>query len=125
MFTHGLTVSTSFGDSVLELVVVLGLEVLSVGGRDEFVTRLNPGLLGSLPQQHVLGVLGAGEGSCARVLLLQIKLLGLSSPRVHHHGNPLGLVAVILEAEGGCARVGECRRQRTTSGYYTPQILRL
>ena len=97
-----------FGDLFHELVVVLGLEVLSVGGKDELVTRLNLGLLGGLPRQLVLGVQGAGEGSGASFLLLQVKLLVLSSVRVHLHTNPLGLVAVVLEAEGGCARVGEC-----------------
>jgi hypothetical protein len=58
-------------------------------------------------------------------LLLQVKLLVLSSHRVHHHDNPLGFIAVILEAEGGYARVGECRLQCVASGYCTPQILRL
>jgi hypothetical protein len=116
MFSHGLMVCTSFGDLVLELVVVLGLEVLSVGSKDELVTRLNLGLLGGLPHQHVLGVLGAGKGSGASVLLFQVKLLVLSSLRVHLHNNPLGLGADALEAEGDCARVGECRRQRNASG---------
>jgi hypothetical protein len=74
--------------------VVLGLEVLSVGSKGELVTCLNLGLLGGLPHQLVLGVLGAGEGSGATVLLLQFKLLVLSSHHVHHRGNPLGLVAV-------------------------------
>jgi hypothetical protein len=49
MFSHGLMVCTSFGDLVLEIVVVLDLEVLSVGGKDELVTRRNLGLLGGLP----------------------------------------------------------------------------
>ena len=89
----------------------------SVGGKDELVTRLNLGLLGGLPHQLVLGVQGAGEGSGARFLLLQVKLLVLSSFRVHLHDNPLGLGADVLGAEGDCARVGECRRQRTASGY--------
>jgi hypothetical protein len=71
--------------------VVLGLEVLSVGSRGELVTCLNLGLLGGLPHQHVLGVQGAGEGSGASYLLLQVKLLVLSSVRVHLHDNPFGL----------------------------------
>ena len=74
---------------ILELVGGLDLEVLSVGGKDELVTRLNLGLLGGLPHQRVLGVLGAGEGSGARFLLLQVKLFVLSSFRVHLHDNPL------------------------------------
>ena len=97
----------------LELVGGLGLEVLSVGGKDELVTRLNLGLLGSLPRQLVLGVQGAGEGSGARFLPHQVTLLVLSSFRVHLHGNPLGLGADVLGAGDDCARVGECRRQRS------------
>jgi hypothetical protein len=108
---------TSFGDLVLELVGGHDLEILSVGCKDELVNRLNLGLLGGLPHQRVLGVLGAGEGSGTSFLLFQVKLLVLSSHRVHLHGNPLGLVAVVLEAEGDCARVGEYRRQRVASGY--------
>jgi hypothetical protein len=118
-------VSTSFGDLVLELVVVLGLEVLSVGSRGELVTCLNLGLLGGLPHQHVLGVQGAGEGSGASYLLLQVKLLVLSSVRVHLHDNPLGLGVDVLGAGSDCAPVGECRRQRAASGCRTPQIWRL
>ena len=82
---------------VLELVGVLDLEVLSVGGKDELVTRLNLGLLGGLPRQLVLGVQGAGEGNGARLLLLQFKLLVLSTVRVHLHDNPLGLGVDVLE----------------------------
>ena len=99
-----------------ELVVVLELEVLSVGGKDEFVVRLNLGLLVVLPYQLVLGVQGAGEGSGASFLLLQVRLLVLSSVRVHLHDNPLGLGADFLGAGDGSARVGECRRQRSASG---------
>ena len=99
-----------------ELVVVLELEVLSVGGNDEFVTRLNLGLLVVLPYQLVLGVQGAGEGSGASFLLLQVRLLVLSSVRVHLHDNPLGLGADVLGAGDDSARVGECRRQRSASG---------
>jgi hypothetical protein len=117
-----LIVCTVFGDLFLELVVVLGLEVLSVGGKDDFVTRLNLGLLCGLPHQLVLGVQGAGEGSGAIVLLLQVKLLVLSSVRVHLHDNPLGLGADVLGAGSDCALVRECRRQRTASGCRTPQI---
>ena len=109
-------VCTSFGDLVLELVVVLELEVLSVGGKDELVTRLNLGLLGGLPHQLVLGVQGAGEGSGASFLLLQVKLLVLSSVRVHLHTNPLGLGADFLEAGSDCAPVWECRHQCSASG---------
>jgi hypothetical protein len=76
--------------------VVLGLEVLSIGGKGELVTHLNLGLLVSLPHQLVLGVQGAGEGSGARFLPLQVKLLVLSSFLVHLHGNPLGLGADVL-----------------------------
>ena len=85
--------STSFGDLVLELVVVLVLEVLSVGCKDELVNCLN--CLG-LPHQLILGVQGAGEGSGASFLLLQVKLLVLSSVRVHLHDNPLGLGADVF-----------------------------
>ena len=108
-----------------ELVVVLELEVLTVGGKGELVTRLNLGLLVGLPHQLVLGVQGAGEGSGASFLLLQVKLLVLSSVRVHLHDNPLGLGADVLGAGDDCARVEECRRQRTASGCRTPQIWRL
>ena len=101
---------------VIELVVVLELEILSVGGKGDFLTRLNLGLLGGLPHQRVLGVQGAGEGSGASVLLLQVKLLVLSSVRVHLHDNPLGLGADVLGAGDDSARVGECRRQRFASG---------
>jgi hypothetical protein len=106
---------------VIELVVVLELEILSAG-KGNFHTRLNLGLLGGLPHQRVLGVQGAGEGSGASVLLLQVKLLVPSSVRVHLHDNPLGLGADVLGAGDGCARVGECRRQRSASGRRTPQI---
>ena len=61
-----LGVGADSSNLVLELVGVLDLEVLSVGGKDELVTRLNLGLLGGLPRQLVLGVQGAGEGSSAR-----------------------------------------------------------
>ena len=115
-------VCTVFGDLGLELVVVLDLEVLSVGGKDELVTRLNLGLLGGLPRQLVLGVQGAGEGSGASFLLLQVKLLVLSSVRVHLHDNPLGLGADVFGTGSDCAPVWECRRQRTASGCRTPQI---
>jgi hypothetical protein len=65
-----LGVGADSSNLVLELVGVLDLEVLSVGGKGELVTRLNLGLLGGLPRQLVLGVQGAGEGSGARLLLL-------------------------------------------------------
>ena len=107
---------------VIELVVVLEIEILSVGGKDELVSRLNLGLLGGLPHQLVLGVQGAGEGSGASFLLLQVRLLVLSSVRVHLHDNPLGLGADVLGAGDDSARVGECRRQRSASGCRTPQI---
>jgi hypothetical protein len=110
---------------ILELVVGLDLEVLSVGGKDELVTRLNLGLLGGLPHQLVLGVQGAGEGSGARLILLQVKLLVLSSVCVHLHDNPLGLGADVLGAGDDCAHVEECCRQRAASGCRTPQIWRL
>ena len=109
-------VCTSFGDLVLELVVVLDLEVLSVGSKDELVTCHNLGLLGGLSHQRVLGVQGAGEGSGARFFLLQCKLLVLNSVRVHLHDNPLGLGADVLGAGDDCARVGEYRRQRSAFG---------
>ena len=120
--SHGLIVCDVFGDLFHELVVVLGLEVLSVGGKDELGIRLNLGLLGGLSHQLVLGVQGAGEGSGASFLLLQVKLLVLSSVRVHLHTNPLGLGADVLGAGSDCAPVEECRRQRTASGCRTPQI---
>ena len=99
-----LVFSADSSNLVLELVGVLDLEVLSVGGKDELVTRLNLGLLGGLPRQLVLGVQGAGEGSGARLLLLQVKLLVLSTVRVHLHDNPLGLGADVLGAGDDCAR---------------------
>jgi hypothetical protein len=117
-----LILSTSFGDLVLELVVVLVLEVLSVGCKDELVNCLNLGLLVGLPHQLILGVQGAGEGSGASFLLLQVKLLVLSSVRVHLHDNPLGLGADVFGTGSDCAPVWECRRQRTASGCRTPQI---
>jgi hypothetical protein len=80
------------------------------------LSRLNLGLLGGLPRQLVLGVQGAGEGSGARLLLLQVKLLVLSTVRVHLHDNPLGLGADVLGAGDDCARVEGSRRQRTASG---------
>ena len=105
----------------LELVGVLDLEVLSVGGKDELVTRLKLGLLGGLPHQLVLGVQGAGEGSGASFLLLLV----LSSVRVHLHDNPFGLGVDVLGAGDDCARVEGCRRQRTVCSRRTPQIWRL
>ena len=105
-----------------ELVVVLEIEILSVGGKGELVSRLNLGLLGGRPLQLVLGIQGAGEGSGASFLLLQVKLLVLSSVRVHLHANPLGLGVDVLGAGDDCARVWECRRQRSASGCRTPQI---
>jgi hypothetical protein len=125
MFSHGLIICTSFGDLVLELVVVLGLEVLSVGGKDEIVTRLNLGLLGGLPHQRVLSVLGAGEGSGAIFLLLQVTLLVISSHHVHHHGNPLGLVAVFLKLKVAVHVLGNVVCQRSALSKQTPQIWRL
>jgi hypothetical protein len=109
----------------LEFVGVLDLEVLSVGGKDELVTRLNLGLLGGLPRQLILGVQGAGEGSGARLILLQVKLLVLSTVRVHLHDNPFGLGADVLGAGDDCARVEGCRRQRTVYSRRAPQIWRL
>ena len=106
---------------VFELVVVLELEILSVG-TGNFHTCLNLGLLGGLPHQCVLGVQGAGEGSGASILLLQVTLLVPGSVRVHLHDNPLGLGVDVLGAGDGCARVGECRRQRSASGCRIPQI---
>jgi hypothetical protein len=76
--------------------VVLELEILSVGGKGNFLTCLNLGLLVGLPHQRVLGVQGAGEGSGASILLLQVKLLVLSYVRVHLHDNPFGLGADVF-----------------------------
>ena len=89
------------------------------------LSRLNLGLLGGLPRQLVLGVQGAGEGSGARLLLLQVKLLVLSTVRVHLHDTSLGLGADVLGAGDDRARVEESRRQRIASGCQTPQIWRL
>ena len=63
-----------------------------------------------------MAMISGTAGAVLSVLLFQVKLLVLSSLRVYSHDNPLGLGADVLEADGDCARVGECRRQRDASG---------
>ena len=87
---------------VLELVGGLSSADHSVGSKYSLGHLPDLNLLDSHHINKVLGVLGASEGRGVSVLLPHVKLLDLSFHAVHHHGNLLRVVVVVLENVYSC-----------------------